>query len=131
MPSYLRFMRGVVDSEDMPLNISREMLQNNPQVAQIRKALTGRVIGELESLAEKEAETFAKVWEAFGKVLKEGLYEDRELLDGLRQVLARKTCADERTFFRLHGAGLVRRDGRAVVPCLPLYAAYFGERLRG
>jgi AAA-like domain/TIR domain len=59
------------------------------------------------------------------------LHEDRELLESLRQVLTRQTCPDERTFFRLHGAGLVRRDGRAVVPRLPLYAAYFGERLRG
>ena len=48
LPSYLRFIRGVVDSEDLPLNISREMLQNNPQLAQIRKAVTGRVITELE-----------------------------------------------------------------------------------
>src|SRR5271166_866062 len=56
LPSYLRFMRGVVDSEDLPINISREMLQNNPQVAQIRKAVTGRVVSELETLAEKEAE---------------------------------------------------------------------------
>jgi molecular chaperone HtpG len=53
MPSYLRFIRGVVDSEDLPLNISREMLQNNPQVAAMRKAITGRVISELESLAER------------------------------------------------------------------------------
>jgi len=59
------------------------------------------------------------------------LHEDRELLESLRQVLARQTCADERIFYRLQGAGLVRRDGRAVVPRLPLYAAYFGERLRG
>ncbi len=78
LPSYLRFMRGVVDSEDMPLNISREMLQNNPQVAQIRKAVTGRVLSELESLAAKDAETYGKIWSAFGKVIKEGLYEDRE-----------------------------------------------------
>ena len=54
LPPYLRFVRGVVDSEDLPLNISREMLQNDPQVAQIRKALTGRVLGELESIAEKD-----------------------------------------------------------------------------
>ena len=72
LPAYLRFVRGVVDSEDLPLNISREMLQNNPQVAQIRKALTGRVLTELESLAEKDAEGFAKIWEAFGAVIKEG-----------------------------------------------------------
>ena len=78
LPSWLRFVRGVVDSEDMPLNISREMLQNNPQVAQIRKALTGRVISELENLAAKEPETYAKVWEAFGRVFKEGIYEDHE-----------------------------------------------------
>jgi len=84
LPTYLRFVRGVVDSEDLPLNISREMLQNNPQVAQIRKALTGRVIAELESLAGKEASSsddakpYAKIWEAFGPVLKEGIYEDFE-----------------------------------------------------
>src|SRR5467141_2555722 len=69
LPTYLRFVRGVVDSEDLPLNISREMLQNNPQVAQMRKALTGRVLTELETLAKDEA-AYAKAWEAFGRVLK-------------------------------------------------------------
>lgn len=59
------------------------------------------------------------------------MHEYPELRAGLLQVLSSQTCPDERTFFRLHGAGLVRRDGRAVVPRLPLYAAYFGERLRG
>jgi molecular chaperone HtpG len=78
LPAYLRFMRGVIDSEDLPLNISREMLQNNPQLAQIRKAVTGRVISELESLGEKEPEAFAKIWDAFGPVIKEGLWEDYE-----------------------------------------------------
>ncbi len=79
LPSYLRFIRGVVDSEDLPLNISREMLQNNPQVVQMRKALTGRVITELETLAKEEKpETYGKLWEAFGAVIKEGLYEDFE-----------------------------------------------------
>ena len=60
LPAYLRFIRGVIDSEDLPLNISSEMLQNNPQLTQIRKAVTGRVIAELESLSEKEPESFAK-----------------------------------------------------------------------
>jgi molecular chaperone HtpG len=83
MPSWLRFIRGVVDSEDLPLNISREMLQNNPQVAAMRKALTGRVITELESLAEKDAEAFGKIWDAFGAVIKEGIYEDHERRDAL------------------------------------------------
>lgn len=78
LPGYLRFIRGVVDSEDLPLNISREMLQNNPQLTQIRKALATRVVNELESLAEKDPENFAKIWDAFGAVLKEGIYEDFE-----------------------------------------------------
>jgi molecular chaperone HtpG len=78
LPSWLRFVRGVVDSEDLPLNISREMLQNNPQVAAMRKAITGRVLAELETLATKEPERFATVWEQFGAVIKEGLYEEPE-----------------------------------------------------
>jgi len=78
LPAYLRFIRGVIDSEDLPLNISREMLQNNPQLTQIRKAVTGRVIGEFESLSEKEPESFAKIWDAFGPVIKEGIWEDFE-----------------------------------------------------
>jgi molecular chaperone HtpG len=83
LPAWLRFVRGVIDSEDLPLNISREMLQKNPQVAQIRKAVTGRVLGELETLAAKDAAGFAKVWDAFGGVLKEGIYEDPERRDQL------------------------------------------------
>jgi molecular chaperone HtpG len=86
LPAWLRFIRGVVDSEDLPLNLSREMLQNNPQLTQIRKAVTGRVVSELESLSEKEPEAFAKIWDAFGPVIKEGIYEDyerREKLLGL------------------------------------------------
>jgi molecular chaperone HtpG len=78
LPAYLRFVRGVIDSEDLPLNLSREMLQNNPQLVQIRKAVTGRIIGELEALADKQPENFAKIWDAFGSVIKEGIYEDFE-----------------------------------------------------
>ncbi len=83
LPTWLRFVRGVVDSEDLPLNISREMLQNNPQVAQMRKAITGRVLTELETIAAKDADTFAKIWDAFGRVLKEGIYEDFERREAL------------------------------------------------
>ena len=78
LPTYLRFIRGVIDAEDLPLNLSREMLQNNPQLAQIRKAVATRVVGELDSMSEKEPEAFAKIWDAFGPVIKEGLYEDYE-----------------------------------------------------
>src|SRR5438876_9042382 len=93
LPAYLRFVRGVIDSEDLPLNISREMLQNNPQLTQIRKAVTGRVISELESLGEKEPEAFAKIWDAFGPVIKEGIWEDferREKLLGLSRFTTTK-----------------------------------------
>jgi molecular chaperone HtpG len=86
LPAYLRFIRGVIDSEDLPLNISREMLQNNPQLTQIRKAVTSRVVSELETLGDKEPEAFAKIWDAFGAVIKEGIWEDferREKLLGL------------------------------------------------
>ena len=97
LPSYLRFVRGVIDSEDLPLNISREMLQNNPIVAQIRKAVTGRVIAELESLAAGDAERFGKVWEAFGSVIKEGIYEDRERRDQLLGLARFGTTKDGET----------------------------------
>jgi molecular chaperone HtpG len=83
LPSYLRFVRGVVDSEDMPLNISREMLQNNPLVEHIRKALTARLVNELQNLADREPEKFGKLWEVFGRVIKEGIYEDYERRDAL------------------------------------------------
>jgi molecular chaperone HtpG len=95
LPPYLRFVRGVVDSEDLPLNLSREMLQNNPQVTQIRNGLTGRVVGELESCAAKEPETWTKVWNAFGAVLKEGLYEDQERREQLLSLARFATTAGD------------------------------------
>src|ERR1700738_1163084 len=96
LPGYLRFIRGVIDSEDLPLNISREMLQNNPQLSQIRKAVTGRVIGELESLSEKEPETFARIWDAFGPVIKEGIWEDYERREKLLALSRFTTTAGEK-----------------------------------
>lgn len=96
LPAYLRFIRGVIDSEDLPLNISREMLQNNPQLAQIRKAVTGRVVGELETLGDKEPEAFAKIWDAFGPVIKEGIWEDFERREKLLALSRFTTTAGER-----------------------------------
>lgn len=78
LPAYLRFVRGVVDSADMPLNLSREMLQNNPDVAAVRKALTNRVLSEFKKLSEKDKDGFGRIWELFAPVIKEGLYEDFE-----------------------------------------------------
>lgn len=96
LPAYLRFMRGVIDSEDLPLNISREMLQNNPQLVQIRKAVTSRVISELETLGDKEPETFAKIWDAFGAVIKEGLWEDYERREKLLALSRFTTTSGEK-----------------------------------
>lgn len=96
LPGYLRFIRGVVDSEDLPLNISREMLQNNPQLAQIRKAVATRVVSELESLADKDPENFAKIWDAFGAVLKEGIYEDFERREKLLALSRFTTTSGEK-----------------------------------
>ncbi|HEV2187236.1 MAG TPA: molecular chaperone HtpG [Stellaceae bacterium] len=83
VPSYLRFLRGVVDSEDLPLNISREMLQSNPMIARMRRQLTGRVLTELTKKASEASEDYEKFWDNFGAVLKEGLYEDRDQRDTL------------------------------------------------
>jgi molecular chaperone HtpG len=83
LPAYLRFMRGIVDSEDLPLNVSREMLQSNPIAAKIRQQLTKRILGELAKKASDAAEEYIKFWDNFGAVLKEGLYEDREHRDEL------------------------------------------------
>ena len=78
LPAYLRFLRGVVDSEDLPLNISREMLQSNPMVARIRQQLTKRILTELGKKTTEAPEEYTKFWDNFGAVLKEGLYEDRD-----------------------------------------------------
>ncbi|MCC7347189.1 MAG: molecular chaperone HtpG [Variibacter sp.] len=91
LPRYLRFVRGLVDSSDLPLNVSREMIQESPILTAIRKGVTGRVLGELEKLAEKEPESYAKIWENFGAVLKEGLYEDFERRDALLALARFKT----------------------------------------
>jgi molecular chaperone HtpG len=106
LPAWLRFIRGVVDSEDLPLNISREMLQNNPQLTQIRKAVTGRVVGELESLSEKEPEAFAKIWDAFGPVIKEGIYEDFERRDKLLALSRFTTTAGEKRSLKQYAENL-------------------------
>ena len=97
VPSWLRFLKGVVDCEDLPLNVSREMLQHNPVVTTISKALTKRVLGDLAKKAKKEPEAYAEFWRNFGAVLKEGLYADggehkEALLDLVR---FKSTAGDE------------------------------------
>jgi molecular chaperone HtpG len=93
IPPYLRFLRGVVESEDLPLNISREMLQLSPILSKIRSGVVKRVLGDLAKRAE--GEDYAEFWNNFGPVLKEGLYEDRENRDELyKAVRFRSTAGD-------------------------------------
>jgi molecular chaperone HtpG len=83
LPGWLRFVRLVVDSGDLPLNVSREMIQASPVFAAIKRGIVNRLLQELTKFAEHDAEKFGKVWENFGAVLKEGLYEDPERRDQL------------------------------------------------
>ncbi len=76
LPPYLRFMRGIIDSNDLPLNVSREILQHNKQMDAIRSGTVKKILSTLESLAESEPEKYATFWKEFGKVLKEGLVDD-------------------------------------------------------
>jgi molecular chaperone HtpG len=103
LPSWLRFVRLVVDSADLPLNVSREMIQESVVFTAIRKGATNRVLQELSKLAENDAEKFAKVWENFGAVLKEGLYEDPERRDAIYKLARFTTTA--------HSAGDQTLDG--------------------
>ncbi|HEX7076181.1 MAG TPA: molecular chaperone HtpG [Hyphomicrobiaceae bacterium] len=93
LPAYLRFVRGVVDSEDVPLNISREMLQKNPLVGQIRTAVTGRLLTELERFASRDAKAYEAFFETFGSVLKEGIYEDPTRRDQLLKLARFRSTA--------------------------------------
>jgi len=98
VPPWLRFLKGVVDSEDLPLNVSREMLQSNPVVAKISKGLVKRVLSELAKKAEKAPDDYATFWEAFGPVLKEGIYEDMDRRDELLKLARfRSTAVDSWT----------------------------------
>ena len=78
IPNWLRFIPGVVDSQDISLNISREMLQNNPIITKIKKGLTNKILTEIETLSKKDKGKFNTLWENFGSVLKEGLYEQND-----------------------------------------------------
>ena len=94
LPHWLRFVSGVVDTEDLPLNVSREMLQTTPVLARIRKALIGRVMSELKMRA-KEAEDYNKFYENFGSILKEGVWEDAEYRAEIAPLLRFKSSTQD------------------------------------
>lgn len=98
LPSYLRFVRGVVDSADLPLNVSREILQESRDIKAIREGCTKRILGLLEDLAANKQEDYKTFWKEFGQCLKEGFGEDfanRERLAGLMRFVSINSASDE------------------------------------
>jgi molecular chaperone HtpG len=87
LPEYLRFVRGVVDSEDLPLNVSREVIQKNPIIEKIRKTLVNKVLGKLKEMADSEPENYKAFWNEFGPVLKEGIHTDYENKEALLELV--------------------------------------------
>ncbi|PRQ08727.1 molecular chaperone HtpG [Enhygromyxa salina] len=94
LPQYLRFVRGVVDSQDLPLNVSREMLQEHKSLAAIRRQLTRKTLKLLAELAEESADKYAKMWNEFGSVIKEGLHTDGGQRAELTELLRYRHVAD-------------------------------------
>ena len=98
MPHYLRFVKGIVDSDDLPLNVSREILQHSRKIDSIRTANIKRILGLLEKMAKKEPEKYAEFWEQFGQVMKEGPGEDmanKERVSGLLRFASTQNDGDE------------------------------------
>ncbi|MEE2739844.1 MAG: molecular chaperone HtpG [Pseudomonadota bacterium] len=93
LPRYLRFVRGLVDTADLPLNMSREMIQDSPVLSAIQKGVSNRILSELGKLATNDPERYAAIWENFGAVIKEGLYEDYERRDQLLGLARFKSTA--------------------------------------
>ncbi|OBQ66784.1 MULTISPECIES: molecular chaperone HtpG [Mesorhizobium] len=115
LPRYLRFVRGLVDSADLPLNVSREMIQESPLLASIRKGLTNRVLGDLAKLAENEADAYAKIWDNFGVVLKEGLYEDYERREQLLKLARFRSTASGEAWRGLADYVAAMKEGQKAI----------------
>ena len=95
MPAYLRFIRGVIDSNDLPLNVSREILQHNRLIETMKSNATKKVLGMLSDLANKEPEKYQTFWETFGRVLKEGLAEDQTNRESIAKLLRFASTTNE------------------------------------
>jgi molecular chaperone HtpG len=116
LPEYLRFVKGVVDSEDLPLNVSREILQKNPLVERIKKSLVTKILGRLADMAANEAENYRTFWKAFGSALKEGIHtdpENREKLLALLRFPSSMGAKDELVSFKTY-VGRMREDQKEI-----------------
>ncbi len=97
MPTYLRFLRGVIDSKDLPLNVSREILQSNPTMDKIKKTSVKKVLSELSKMAKKDKEKYDTFYREFGNVLKEGLYNDFDNREKILELIQFKTMNSDST----------------------------------
>jgi molecular chaperone HtpG len=95
LPEYLRFVKGVVDSEDLSLNISREILQQNRQIQRIRKGVVSKLLDSLKKMRDADKDKYLAFWKEFGQVLKEGLYQDNENRDALFDLVLFESTNDE------------------------------------
>jgi molecular chaperone HtpG len=137
LPPWLRFVQGVVDTEDLPLNVSREMLQSTPVLARIRRAVTNRVLTELKSKS-REPEEYRKFWENFGFVLKEGVWEDNEYRKDICPLLRFRSSAVEGLTSLTDYVGRMKAGQEAIyilagdnADALPHSAQLEGFRTRG
>jgi molecular chaperone HtpG len=115
LPRYLRFVRGLVDSADLPLNLSREMIQDSPLLAAIRKGVTNRILGDLVKLAENDGEAYSKIWDNFGVVIKEGLYEDWDRKDQLLKLGRFHTTGSGDSWRSLSDYVATMKDGQKAI----------------
>ena len=115
LPEYLRFVQGVVDSEDLPLNVSRETVQSSGLMPKLKKVLTNQVIKELETLAKKDAEKYAAFWSEFGVYLKQGIAASPADTDTITPLLRFKTNTNPETWSSLDEYVSRMKDGQKVI----------------
>jgi len=96
LPPYLRFVRGIIDSNDLPLNVSREILQNNKQIDQMRNGTVKKILSSLEGMAKNDKEKYAKFWKEFGKVIKEGVLDDHSNRERIAKLLRFASTHDDK-----------------------------------
>ncbi|MDH5648573.1 MAG: molecular chaperone HtpG [Gammaproteobacteria bacterium] len=117
MPGYLRFVRGIIDSNDLPLNVSREILQQSKEIESIRSGSVKKVLGILEDMAKKDADKYGNFWKEFGKVMKEGIVDDfsnRERIAKLLRFSSTHTDSQDQTVSLEDYVGRMKTDQKTI-----------------
>ncbi|MFF2073301.1 molecular chaperone HtpG [Kitasatospora sp. NPDC058162] len=115
MPNYLRFVKGVVDAHDLSLNVSREILQHDRQITAVRRRLVKKVLGAVKDMQAKNTEAYTTLWEQFGRVLKEGLLEDRDNTDALLELVSAASTHDPQQATTLREYVARMKDGQDTI----------------